>query len=182
MVDQTDNFEAYKRQMEFYERDLNPKLANTRDNQRFALSGANSFALQGFKALLVMNGGAIVLIPTAQQMFEKSPTLTSAELIWAATFFAAGVILVMVATLAAFYQQQFFANQMHHEGEYHRYEALVTHFATEGAAAEREKAQKAWEDTYNLSHRLQITAACLAVGSLICFGIGSFILIMGAAS
>ena len=182
MADESNEFEQYKQRMEYFERDLNPKIARAKEAQMYALNGCNAFAQQGMKALFVLNGGALLLIPTAQKMFGDTPTLTSAELVNAAIAFTIGIIFTMIATMSAFYQQQFLAHQMHYEAEYFRFDALVDHFNMQDAIAHRDEAQADSERMERKSNMTQIAASVLCTLSLLCFGIGSFTLIVCAGS
>jgi hypothetical protein len=65
-------------------------------------SHAVAFANSAFRALMLLNGGALVAIPTAVALFQADPKSAKFQLLVAAALFVAGLVCVALAQAAAF--------------------------------------------------------------------------------
>lgn len=186
MPDAADPLANYQRKQEMFNAYLATKLPGLADAEAAGFRGANEFAQQGFKSLVLLNGGAVLLAPTAQKLFSGPTTLTGDQLIRGVATFCVGLFCVLLAYALAFYQQQFYVFRMAAERQHLTSHAMLTYFPPTDAAA-KDNAQtdlaNEWQTVLKNHKRslyLQIGAAFMAFVSLAAFGGGSLWLVHAA--
>lgn len=186
MADAPDPFEEYRRKFELYSLHISPHTERFAELEKVALKGATEFAQHGLKALVLLNGGAVLLTPTAQKMFGPSSTLSNTELLHGVACFCAGLAVVLIAYIFAFYQQQMAVFYMSSSSDEYTADSILKFFPPEDA--DELQAQKDQLDNLGRASKrygkwtfgLQTAAAVASVISFLCFAAGSFVLIVGA--